>query len=58
MPLRSTGNAPEGTPPDPLPSSAGVPRQAAEVRDYMEPPGSPGLEAACQRYVSEPDVSR
>jgi len=32
--------------------------QLGTVRDYMEPPGSPELEEAYQRYVSEPDVSR
>jgi hypothetical protein len=32
--------------------------QLGTVRDYMEPPGSPELEEAYQRYVSEPDVNR
>ena len=32
--------------------------QLGTVRDYMEPPGSPELDEACERYVSEPDVSR
>jgi hypothetical protein len=32
--------------------------QLGTIRDYMEPPGSPELEEAYQRYVSEPDVSR
>ncbi len=32
--------------------------QLSTVRDYMEPPGSPALEKAYQRYVSEPDVNR
>jgi hypothetical protein len=32
--------------------------QFGTVRDYMEPPGSPELEEAYKRYVSEPDVSR
>ena len=32
--------------------------QLGTVRDYMEPPGSPGLEEAYQRYVSQPDVNR
>ena len=32
--------------------------QLGTVRDYMEPPGSPELEKAYQRYVSEPDVNR
>lgn len=32
--------------------------QLSTVRDYMEPPGSPELEKAYQRYVSEPDVNR
>jgi hypothetical protein len=32
--------------------------QLGTVRDYMEPPGSPELDEACKRYVSEPDVSR
>ena len=32
--------------------------QLATVHDYMEPPGSPELEEAYQRYVSEPDVNR
>ncbi len=32
--------------------------QLTTIRDYMEPPGSPELEEAYQRYVSEPDVNR
>ncbi len=32
--------------------------QLRTMRDYMEPPGSPELEQAYQRYVSEPDVNR
>jgi hypothetical protein len=32
--------------------------QLRTVRYYMEPPGSPALEKAYQRYVSEPDVNR
>jgi len=32
--------------------------QLGTVHDYMEPPGSPELEEAYKRYVSEPDVSR
>ena len=32
--------------------------QLSTARDYMEPPGSPALEKAYQRYVSEPDVNR
>ncbi len=32
--------------------------QLSTIRDYMEPPGSPELEQAYQRYVSEPDVNR
>ena len=32
--------------------------QLGTVRDYMEPPGSPELEEAYKRYVTEPDVSR
>jgi hypothetical protein len=32
--------------------------QLGTVRDYMEPPGSPELEEAYARYVSEPDVNR
>jgi len=32
--------------------------QLGTVRDYMEPPGSPELEEAYQRYVSEPDINR
>ena len=32
--------------------------QLGTVRDYMEPPGSPELEGAYQRYVSGPDVDR
>ena len=32
--------------------------QLGTIRDYMEPPGSPELKEAYQRYVSEPDVSR
>ena len=32
--------------------------QLTTIRDYMEPPGSPELEDAYQRYVSEPDVNR
>jgi hypothetical protein len=32
--------------------------QLGTVRDYMEPPGSPELKQAYQRYVSDPDVNR
>ena len=32
--------------------------QLGTIRDYMEPPGSPELEEAYKRYVSEPDVNR
>lgn len=32
--------------------------QLRTVRAYMEPPGSPELEEAYHRYVSEPDVNR
>lgn len=32
--------------------------QLRTIRDYMEPPGSPELEEAHRRYVSEPDVNR
>jgi hypothetical protein len=32
--------------------------QLGTIRDYMEPPGSPELEEAYRRYVSEPDVNR
>ncbi len=32
--------------------------QLGTVRHYMEPPGSPQLEEAYKRYVSEPDVNR
>ena len=32
--------------------------QLETVHDYMEPPGSPELEEAYKRYVSEPDVNR
>ena len=32
--------------------------QLGTVRDYMEPPGSPELEEAYKRYVSELDVNR
>jgi hypothetical protein len=32
--------------------------QLGTVGDYMEPPGSPELEEAYQRYVGEPDVNR
>ena len=32
--------------------------QLGTVRDYMEPPGSPELEEAYKRYVTEPDVNR
>ncbi len=32
--------------------------QLGTVYDYMEPPGSPELEEAYRRYVSEPDVNR
>jgi hypothetical protein len=32
--------------------------QLGTVHSYMEPPGSPQLEAAYERYVSEPDVNR
>ncbi len=33
-------------------------RQLGTVHEYMEPPGSPELEDAYKRYVSEPDVNR
>ena len=32
--------------------------QLGTIRDYMEPPGSPDLEEAYKRYVSEPDANR
>lgn len=32
--------------------------QLGTIRDYMEPPGSPGLEEAYKLHVSEPDVNR
>ena len=32
--------------------------QLGTVHDYMEPPGSPELEEAYKRYVSEPGVNR
>jgi hypothetical protein len=32
--------------------------QLTTVHDYMEPPGSPRLEEAYRRYVSDPDVNR
>jgi len=32
--------------------------QLTTVSDYMEPPGSPELEEAYRRYVSQPDVNR
>jgi hypothetical protein len=32
--------------------------QLRTIGAYMEPPGSPELEKAYQRYVSEPDVNR
>jgi hypothetical protein len=32
--------------------------QLGTIRDYMEQPGSPELEEAYRRYVSEPDVNR
>jgi hypothetical protein len=32
--------------------------QLSTVHDYMEPPGSPELEGAYRRYVTEPDVNR
>jgi hypothetical protein len=32
--------------------------QLSTIRDYMEPPGSPELEEAYRRHVSEPDVNR
>ena len=32
--------------------------QLGTVHDYLEPPGSPELEEAYRRYVSEPDVHR
>ena len=32
--------------------------QLRTMRDYMEPPGSPELEEAYQRYAVEPDVNR
>jgi hypothetical protein len=32
--------------------------QLGTVHDYMEPPGSPELEEAFERYVTEPDVNR
>ena len=31
--------------------------QLGMIHDYMEPPGSPELEEAYRRYVSEPDVN-
>jgi len=32
--------------------------QLGTVRDYMEPPGSPELEDAYKRHVTEPDLNR
>jgi hypothetical protein len=32
--------------------------QLGTIRDYMEPPGSPDLEEAYKRSVSEPDANR
>jgi hypothetical protein len=32
--------------------------QLRTIGAYMEPPGSPELEKAYQRYISEPDVNR
>jgi hypothetical protein len=32
--------------------------QLGTIHDYMEPPGSPDLEEAYKRYVSNPDVNR
>lgn len=32
--------------------------QLGTIRDYMEPPGTPELEEAYRRFVSEPDVNR
>ena len=32
--------------------------QLRTIGTYMEPPGSPELEKAYQRYISEPDVNR
>ena len=32
--------------------------QLGMIHDYMEPPGSPELEEAYKRHVSEPDVNR
>ena len=32
--------------------------QLGTIRGYMEPPGTPELEEAYKRYVTEPDVSR
>jgi len=32
--------------------------QLGTIRDYMEPPGSPELKEAYQRYVTDPDVNR
>ena len=32
--------------------------QLGTIRDYMEPPGSPELKEAYQRYVNDPDVNR
>ena len=32
--------------------------QLGTIRDHMEPPGSPDLEEAYKRYVSDPDVNR
>jgi hypothetical protein len=32
--------------------------QLGTIHDYMEPPGSPELEQAYQRHVSDPDVNR
>jgi hypothetical protein len=32
--------------------------QLGTVHDYMEPPGSPELEEAYKRYISEPDLNR
>ena len=32
--------------------------QLRTIGAYMEPPGSPELEQAYKRYISEPDVNR
>ena len=32
--------------------------QLGTIRDYMEPPGSPELKEAYERYVTDPDVNR